>query len=154
MKIVVLLFVLYSGLCFSQKLKVYSFEEVENAQKYRPKSVIINIYTEWCSVCAVEKFRITKNQDLVKLLNENFYLIKLEAEKTKETILFQHKKYSYIPNGNSGIHELALRFSKNKLQPIYPIWIILDSENNLIYYQEGAFKQGKMETTFKSILHK
>lgn len=144
----------YSGLCFSQKLKVYSFAEVEKAQKTHPKPLVIHIYTDWCSVCAVENFRIIKNSNLVKLLNDNFYLIKFEAEKTKETILFQNKKYSFISNGSSGIHELALAFSKNKTQPIYPIWIILDSENKLIHYQEGAFQPGKMESALKFILKK
>ena len=74
------------------------------------------------------------------------------TEKTKENIRFLGKEYHYLPNGNSGIHELALALSKNKSQPVYPLWIILDKYGNLIEYHEGLFKTEGLKKKLKEIL--
>jgi thioredoxin-related protein len=130
--------------CLSQ-MKTGTFSELENLQKEHQKPVIIHMYTNWCSVCKIESFQLNKNKELVKMINEDFYFINFEAEKTKDTINFQGQEFNYLPNGNSGIHELALAFAKNKNQPVYPLWIILDKNQNLIDYHEGEFKPEKMK---------
>ena len=137
--------------CFYlSQMKTVTFSELENLQKIQ-KPIIIHLYRDWCSVCKIESFQLKKDKDLVKMIDENFYFINFEAEKTKETIHFQGKQFNYLPNGNSGIHELALTLSKNKNQPVYPLWIILDKNQNLIYYHEGEFKPEKMKEKLREI---
>ncbi len=34
---------------------------------------------------------------------------------------------------------------KNKEQPVYPLWIFLDKNQNLVYYQEGLLTPEKNE---------
>lgn len=145
-----LLLLLIPNFGFSQ-IKTTAFSDVENLQKVRQKPVIVHIYTNWCSVCKIESFKLNKNKELVKMISENFYFINFEAEKTKETINFQGKEFNYLPNGNAGIHELALALSKNKNQPVYPLWIILDKNQNLIYYHEGEFHPEKMKEKLREI---
>ena len=140
------------GLCLSQ-VKSVTFSEWEIQQKTNPKLTIIHLYTDWCSVCKIEKFNIEKDKDLVQLINENFHFINFEAEKTKDKINFQGKEFNYISNGNSGIHELVLALSKNKNQPVYPLWIVLDKEQNLIEYHEGFFKAEKMKEKLNAVLN-
>lgn len=137
--------------CLSQ-MKTGTFADLEVQQKENPKPVIIHIYTSWCPICKIESFELNKDKDLVKLINENFYFINFEAEKMKETIRFQGKEFKYLPNGNSGIHELALALSKNKSQPVYPLWIIADKNGNLIEYHEGLFTAEKMKKRLGEIL--
>lgn len=137
--------------CLSQ-IKTGTFSDLEIQQKENPKPIIIHIYTSWCSVCKIESFQLNKDKDLVQLMNENFYFINFEAEKTKERINFQGKEFNYLPNGNSGIHELALALSKNKNQPVYPLWIILDKDQNLIDYHEGLFKPEEMKLKLEKVL--
>lgn len=150
MKIITILFLLFSGLVCSQKLHYSTFQNWEkNSQS---QFLIIHIYTDWCTVCAVENFKINKNKTLLNLLNTHFSLIKMEAEKTKEDIIFLGKKYSFVPNGNSGLHEFVSAFSKNKSQPVYPLWMVMDKEGQLLYYQEGSFKKGEMESVLKNII--
>lgn len=138
--------------CLSQ-IKTGTFSELKIQQKNNPKPVIIHIYTSWCSVCKIESFELNKDKELTQLINENFYFISFDAEKTKEKINFQGREFSFLPNGNSGIHELALALSKNKNQPVYPLWIILDKDHNLIEYHEGLFKLKEMKEKLNTILN-
>lgn len=137
--------------CFSQ-LKRVTFQDLESLQKTSPKPVIIHLYTEWCLVCKIESFELNKDKNLIRFIDENFYFVDFEAEKTKEKILFQKKEFSYLPNGNSGIHELALALSKNKNQPVYPLWIILDENQNLVGYHEGLLKASEMRERLNEVL--
>lgn len=138
--------------CLAQKIEAGTFSGFEQLQNKKPKPVIIHLYTDWCTVCKIESFQLNKDKELKELLDKDFYVIHFEAEKTKEKIFFQGKEFNYLPNGNSGIHELALALSKNKNQPVYPLWIFLDSEQNLLYYHEGIFKPEKMKRKLLEII--
>ena len=137
--------------CLSQKMREGTFSELETEHNTHPKPIIIHLYTDWCAICKIESFNLNKDKDLVNMINDHFYFINFEAEKTKEKIRFEGKEFNYFPNGNSGIHELALALSKNKSQPVYPLWIILDADQNLVYYHEGEFKTEKMRQKLKEI---
>ncbi|SIT21291.1 AhpC/TSA family protein [Chryseobacterium ureilyticum] len=151
MKIFALFLMLVPCFYLSQ-MKTGTFSELELQQKESSKPIVIHIYTDWCSVCKIESFHLNKDKDLVKIMNENFYLINFEAEKTKEKIRFQGRDFEYLSNGSSGIHELALALSKNKEQPVYPLWIFLDKNQNLVYYHEGLLNPEKMKQKLLEIL--
>lgn len=136
MKFITMLAFSISGICFSQ-MKTLDISDFEIQHKKNPKPIILRIYTKWCSVCKMDYFRINQDKELISLINKHLYFINFDAENTKEKIIFQGKEYNYLPNGNSGVHELAIAFSKNKNLPIYPLWIILDAEGTLVYYHEG-----------------
>lgn len=148
----VFLFLMLVPCFYLSQIKTGTFADLEVQQKEHRKPVIIHIYTSWCPICKIESFELNKDKDLVTLINENFHFIHFEAEKMKETIHFQGKEFRYIPNGNSGIHELALALSKNKNQPVYPLWIIVGKNGNLIEYHEGLFTAEKMKKRLGEIL--
>ncbi len=139
------LFLMLVPCFYLSQMKTGTFSGLETQQKSNPKPVVIHLYTDWCAVCKIESFNLNKDKDLVDTMNEHFYFINFEAEKTKEKIRFQDQEFSYLSNGSSGIHELALALSKNKSQPVYPLWIILDKNQNLVYYHEGQFTAEKMK---------
>ncbi|WP_153398536.1 thioredoxin family protein [Chryseobacterium vaccae] len=134
------LFLMLVPCFYLSQMKTGTFSDLETEMLKDPKPIIIHLYTDWCAVCKIEKHSLSKNQETIKLINDNFYLINFEAEKTKEKIKFQGKEFGYLSNGNSGIHELALALSKNKKQPVYPLWIFLDKNQKLVYYHEGAMR--------------
>ncbi|RMZ58887.1 thiol:disulfide interchange protein [Chryseobacterium nematophagum] len=151
MKILILFLMLVPCFCLSQ-IKTGTFSELKSYSKEFSQPIIIHVYTDWCAICKIEAFDLNKDKDLVKLINEKFYFIHFEAEKTKEKIEFQNQEFVYLSNGNSGIHELALALSKNKNKPIYPLWIFLDKNQNLIYYHEGKLSPKKMKQKLTEIL--
>lgn len=138
---------------YLSQIKTGTFSDLENQEKENTKPVIIHIYTDWCSVCRIEFFELNKDQELAQLINDNFYFINFEGEKTKEKIRFQGKDFEYVSNGNSGIHELVSALSKNKKQPVYPLWIILDKDQSLIEYHEGQFKTKNLKKKLADILN-
>lgn len=140
-----ILFLMLVPCFYLSQMKTGSFSDLETSMKKDPKPTIIHLYTDWCSVCKMEKHALNKDRETVDLINENFYLVNFEAEKTKEKIRFQGKEFGYLPNGNSGIHELALALSKNKEQPVYPLWIVLDKDQKLVYYHEGLWMPENMK---------
>ncbi|HCM34286.1 thioredoxin fold domain-containing protein [Chryseobacterium sp.] len=139
------LFLMLVPCFYLSQMKTGTFSELEFLQKESPRPVVIHLYTDWCTVCKIESFHLSKDKDLVKMMNENFYLINFEAEKTRDKIRFQGQEFEYLSNGSSGIHELALALSKNKNQPVYPLWVFLDKNQNLVYYQEGQLTPEKMK---------
>ncbi|MDQ0065846.1 thioredoxin family protein [Chryseobacterium lathyri] len=132
-----ILFLMSVPCFYLSQMRTGTFSDLETALKKDPKPIIIHMYTEWCSVCKIEKHALNKDKETVDLINEKFYLVNFEAEKTKEKIIFLGQEFEYLPNGSSGIHELALALSKNKDQPVYPLWIVLDKDQKLVYYHEG-----------------
>lgn len=92
--------------CFAQ-LKTYSFEEAEKLSKENPKPIVIFIHTSWCNYCRMMKNSTFKNQEIITLLNDNYYFISFDAE-SKDDIHFDNHTFQFKPNGqNIGIHELA-----------------------------------------------
>ncbi len=140
-----ILFLMLVPCFYLSQMKTGTFSDLESLMEKDPKPVIIHLYTDWCSVCKMEKYNLNKDKEAVDLVNDNFYLVNFEAEKTKEKITFQGKEFGYLPNGSSGIHELALALSRNKDQPVYPLWIILDKDQKLVYYHEGMLKPETMK---------
>lgn len=139
------LFLMLVPCFYLSQMKTGTFSDLEVQQKENPKPIVIHLYTDWCAVCKIESYRLNQDKELVNLMNDDFYFINFEAEKTKETIHFQNQDFEYLQNGNSGIHELALALSKNKNQPVYPLWVFLDKHQNLVYYQEGQMAPEKMK---------
>ncbi|AZA82547.1 thiol:disulfide interchange protein [Chryseobacterium lactis] len=140
-----ILFLMLVPCFYLSQMKTGTFSKIEALQKEVRKPVVIHLYTGWCAICKIEYFQLNKDKQLVQMMNDDFYFINFEAEKTKEKIYFQGQEFEYLSNGNSGIHELALALSKNKNQPVYPLWVFLDKSQNLVYYQEGRLTPEKMK---------
>ena len=106
-------------------LNIFTFEEVEELHQQTPKPILIFLYTDWCKICFGMKKTTFKDQEVIKLLNNNFYFIKLNAEE-KQDITFLGRTFMYKPSGNSGTHELAkeLAFINGKIS--YPTTTILN----------------------------
>lgn len=151
MKVIIHIVLMLVPCFYLSQVKTGTFSELEARQKEHAKPVVIHLYTDWCSVCKIESFTMNKDEELVKMMNEDFYFINFEAEKTKEKIRFQDQEFNYVSNGNTGIHELALALSKNKTQPVYPLWVFLDKNQNLIYYHEGQLKPEKLKQKLREI---
>lgn len=141
MRFLGLFIMLFSSVVSSQDLKRYSFDDLNTLQNSEGKKVLIQMQTDWCYVCKLDLKSIRKNQNLINEINDKTYFIPFNPEVYKADINFGGSGFSFVPNGNSGLHSLAFALSRNKEQIVYPIWILLDEKGELLFYNEGKLDQ-------------
>lgn len=148
-KTLLLLLLFESFLSFSQEkkqtLKVFTFSEVEKVQQQNPKPIIVFITTDWCKICHGMKSTTFKDRDIIQLLNDKFYFIKLNAEE-KEDITFLKRTFVYKPTGiNTGLHELANQLGSVGNVMIYPTTTFLNSNFEIDLQLTGFYNKKRMK---------
>ncbi|HEY0261642.1 MAG TPA: DUF255 domain-containing protein [Chitinophagales bacterium] len=141
-----------------------SFDEMQQAQKVKPKKVIIDIYTGWCGWCKKMDKTTFENPAVADYVNENFYAVKFDAE-SKSPVSFSGKKYEnpnryhdlavMLMNGQMGFPTSV--YLDEKLQPLTaPIASYLDAkqfETIINYLNTESYKTmpfDKYQEQFKS----
>lgn len=120
----ILLLLLVSVLGMSQPKK-HTFEEAEELCAQNPKPYVIFIKTSWCKFCNLMEKSTFQNDEVVKVLDNDFYFIVLDAEE-KETINFNDRAFRFLPNGiESGVHELAAALATSNDGVSYPTLVVL-----------------------------
>ena len=121
----------------SGPVKWYSFEEAVALSKKEKKQIFIDVYTTWCGPCKMmDKFTFN-DPEVAKVLNENFYPVKLDAEQ-KADIKFDGNTFKFVPNGASGYHQLAAAILNNKLQ--YPSIVFMTEDFKILQTLAGYRK--------------
>ena len=124
------------------QLKTHTFEEAEKLSKENPRPYVVFIHTSWCNYCKMMENSTFKNQEIITILNDNFYFISFDAE-SKDDIHFNNHTFQFIPKGqNTGIHELATALATINSQVVYPTVTILKSDFSIIF-QKHSFLSGK-----------
>jgi thioredoxin-related protein len=133
------------------QLKVYTFDEVAQLSKENPKPIVVFIHTNWCKYCKMMENSTFKNEEVIKILNQDFYFISLDAE-TKNDIIYNNQRFIFIPNGkNTGIHELATALATIDKQISYPTLSILDSSNTILFQKNSFLNTKTVLTILKTI---
>lgn len=122
-----------------------SFEEVDSLRQSQPKPIAVFIHTDWCKYCAQMKATTFKNENVTQLLNEAYYFISFDAE-TNQPITFNEHTFTFDPNGRrSGTHQLAKALGTIDGKLVYPTFVILNPELEIIFDYNGLMK-GKIMT--------
>ncbi|MEN5193982.1 thioredoxin family protein [Sphingobacterium faecium] len=89
--ILLTIIILYPLSHYGQERIIYtSFQQLDSLLSVAPRETIIFIHTDWCSYCRkIEKEVFTK-KEIAELINDNYYLIKLDAESVEEINFDQH----------------------------------------------------------------
>ena len=124
------------------KVKWYTMEEVQKKNAENPKKIFIDVYTEWCGWCKKMDATTFTDPKIIKILNEDFYAVKLDGEGS-EAIIFKDKEYKFVPQGRKGYHELAAALMNGKLS--YPTTVYLDENLNMIQPIPGYMKVEDLE---------
>ena len=112
----------------------YTWEEmlIENAKN--PKPIFVDVYTDWCGWCKKMDRSTFQDHKVVKMLSDDFYAVKLDAEQ-RAAIEFNNHTFEYVKNGRHGYHELAASLLDNQLS--FPTTVILDAEYSRIILSPG-----------------
>jgi thioredoxin-related protein len=118
-------------------VKWMTFEKAVAKSKVQKKKIFIDVFTDWCGWCKVMDKNTFSEAQVAKILNEDFYPVKFNAEQ-REDIQFNGTTFKFIPNGNSGVHQLAASLLNNQLS--YPTVVFLDEEFRIIQPLPGYQK--------------
>ncbi len=121
---------------FAQKeIKWMTFEEATVATQNNPKMILVDVYTDWCGWCKKMDKETFTNPDVIAYVNENFYPVKLHAEKEDRKFTFKGKEYS------------EASMAKTMRVTSYPNFVIMDATMENItqlpgYRQPAPFVEG------------
>jgi len=152
-----------------EKVKWMSFEEAVEANDKNPKKFIVDVYTSWCGWC--KRMDATTFQDpvIVKYINEKYYAVKLNAERT-DTVTLGQQIFINEGKGRRSPHQLAVALLNGKMS--YPTIVYLDENVDMLspvpgyvdaksiepilkYFGENAYKDigwPEFESSFKGIV--
>ncbi|MGY3792914.1 thioredoxin family protein [uncultured Aquimarina sp.] len=92
-----------------------TFEQLDDSLNTRPKKVLINFYTDWCSYCKkMDRVSFTK-PEIIQKINEEYYAVKMNAEST-DTIAFDGATFTNKNNltQRNAIHEIPTLLASRK----------------------------------------
>lgn len=136
----------------SVALNRYQFEQLDSLMQIQPKPVAIFLHAPWCRYCRQMEQTTFKKQEVVQQLNEQYYFISFDGE-SQEDILFQAKTFVYKPNGRySGTHELAYALGGIKGELVYPGFVILNPDYEIIFQHNAFMNVPEMKTVLQAAL--
>lgn len=104
-----------------------SFEEAIKKQEENPKTLIIDMYTDWCGWCKKMDYETFHNPEIANYINSYFYPVKFDAERT-DTVEYLGKKYFNLNTGKRSTHQLAQQLLNGRMS--YPTIVYIDFEGN------------------------
>lgn len=140
------LFIIIAVVCGAQvvtaQIKWMGIEEAMRKQDSMPKTVMIDMYTDWCGWCKKMDAETFSNPELAAYINANFYPVKFNAE-TNDTIMFpikhtdektgekttELKPFINPQTGNRSPHLLAQMLLSGRMS--YPTIVFIDFEGNI-----------------------
>lgn len=137
-----LVFMVWAGAAWAQEahsgpVHWMSFEEALEKSKTEKRKIFIDVYTDWCGWCKVMDKNTFSEPSVAKILNEKFYPVKFDAEQIGD-IEFDGRTFKFIPQGRSGVHELAAALLNNQMS--YPTVVFLDENFKMIQPLAGYQK--------------
>ncbi|MEM9362653.1 MAG: thioredoxin fold domain-containing protein [Bacteroidota bacterium] len=107
-----------------------SFAQLEDSLSVKPKKVFIDFYADWCAYCKKMDKTAFKDENVIALLNSEYYAVKMNAE-TTETVVFGGDSYTNKEFGQkrNPTHEIPLLLASRKNRPFsLPAIVILNEK--------------------------
>ncbi|MDP4266738.1 MAG: DUF255 domain-containing protein [Bacteroidota bacterium] len=127
----------------NQQVVWYSLEQAMQLVKIKPKKIFMDVYTDWCGWCKRMDAATFTNPVIAKYLNENYYAVKLNAER-KDTVIFHGTPfvnlYAKMPRG---AHQIASFYLNGSLS--YPSIVFLDENLNSIVLIQSYMEPAGLE---------
>lgn len=105
-----------------------SIEEAVKKQKEQPKTILVDIYTDWCGWCKKLKKETLEHPSIAAYINAYYYPVRFDAE-TTDTVQYLDSTFINRGKGRRPTHDLAYYLTKNR--PSYPTLVYIDDQFNI-----------------------
>jgi len=139
------------SLSFFGQLQSYQFEAVDSLWQSENRPLVVFLHTDWCRYCEAMKQKTLQNEDVISLLNDDFYYLPFDAE-SEENINFRGHQFSFEPTGRrTGIHSLAKALGTIDGEIAYPSLIVLNEEYEIVFQYAGFMNARSMRKLLESL---
>lgn len=150
MKYWIWIFGLYAWVGHAQ-VATTTFDAVEKLMAVETRPLLIFFYTDWCSYCELMKQKTFTDSELIKELNQNYYVIFFDGE-SKDAVKWANRNWGFKKRGlKSGTHQLAMYFAEQRGTVTYPAMVFLDSKFQKIYQHNSYLKASELHAILKVI---
>lgn len=118
-----------------------TIEQAAKLQQAQPKTIMIDMYTDWCGWCKKMDQTTFSNPAIVRYINDHFYPVKLNAE-TLDTLYYRDTMYVNNSMDQRPHHSLAIKLLGGRMS--YPTTIFVD-ENFKANTVPGYMDVGQIE---------
>ncbi len=130
MKYLFFLILLFSQVSTAQEseIKWLDFEQLDDSLNVKAKPVLTYFYADWCVYCKKMERNAFKNPEVISLINQEFYAVKMNAEST-DSIEFEGQIFinAQAANRRNGIHQIPLLLANRKDRAFsLPATLVLD----------------------------
>ncbi len=150
-------FLLLSTSAFSQgeaktTIEWLSIEKAEELAKKYESDMLVFFFRKGCPECQKMKVETLKDPEIIRLINENFFPVMLNA-RTKDTIIYNGKEYTNQQPKEDGetwrhdlYHELVVGGGH---QYYYPYIVIINGKHQVIKYLPGFYPAIRLERSLQ-----
>lgn len=113
-------------------------DEAMELQREEPRKLFIDVYTDWCGWCKRMDKTTFQDTAIVKMLNEEFYPVKFDAE-SAHPVRFAGKVYKNPnPDARRSTHQLTAAMLGRKIS--YPSYAFYNENYRRITVVKGYVK--------------
>lgn len=126
-----------------------TLENFNTIFRENPKPIVLYFSTKWCSYCMIQKKQVEKDNELLFILNKDFYYIEIDAETNKKITFLD---YDFNPISSSKTHPFIEEFNPNNKQISYPYWVLISKDLDIKMTYAGLIKAKNLKTLLKKYL--
>jgi thioredoxin-related protein len=118
----------------------YTLDELHKVQVNKPKKIIIEVYSKDCEWCKKFESEVLTNPIIIKYINQNYYMVKVEAF-DKVSIRFNNKELV----STNGFHPLTSEYLKDQIPLSFPTQLFFDEKFSFLNFLKGYNKADNFE---------
>lgn len=126
-----------------------TLEEAMAAQADEPRTIMMDVYTQWCGPCKMMMANTFTQPALIAYLNEHYYAVKFDAESAEPVTFkgqtFTNPGFNPVARGRNTPHELSQALGVSA----YPTLIFLTEKGDIITPLTGYKSAQQLEIFLK-----
>ncbi len=142
-KLLTIIIVLFTSTLHAQEVKWLSFDDASVEMQQKPKKIIIDVYTDWCSWCKKMDQTTFADPVIAAYMDKFYYSVKFNAE-SDDSLVFKGRTFKNPnPTDARSVHQFAKAVLQGKLS--YPSYVLMDENFNIVQVIVGYKSPEQLE---------